>query len=198
VVLLDEIEKASTTLLNLFLQAFDEGWLTDGRGRRVYLSDAVVIMTSNLGAEYFRRVENPFGFRNSDVAVEDVRSDVMRELERRLSPEFRNRIDDVIVFAPLTRPEVSRIAQIHLDRIVATAAARGKDVRITPEAVDVIVREGYSMAFGARFLKRKIDDLVKIPLSQAWSSADRFQVVVVDGKVVVEPVGLDVRETVIC
>ena len=63
VVLLDEIEKASPALLNLFLQAFDEGWITDGRGRRVHLSDAVVIMTSNLGAEHFRRMETPFGFR---------------------------------------------------------------------------------------------------------------------------------------
>ena len=68
VVLLDEIEKASPSLLNLFLQAFDEGWITDGRGRRVYLSDAVVIMTSNLGAEHFRRIESPLGFRNADGA----------------------------------------------------------------------------------------------------------------------------------
>ena len=69
VVLLDEIEKASPSLLNLFLQAFDEGWITDGRGRRVYLSDAVVIMTSNLGAEHFRRLENPLGFRNAEVGA---------------------------------------------------------------------------------------------------------------------------------
>jgi ATP-dependent Clp protease ATP-binding subunit ClpC len=198
VVLLDEIEKASSSLLNLFLQAFDEGWLTDGRGRRVYLSDAVVIMTSNLGAEYFRRIENPFGFRNSDVAVDDVRADVIRELGRRLTPEFRNRIDDVIVFAPLTRPEVARIAQIHLDRIVATAAARGKQVHVTSDAIDVIVRDGYSMAFGARFLKRKIDDLVKIPLSQLWSTSDGFRVAVVDDRVVVEAIGIDLQQTVAC
>ena len=198
VVLLDEIEKASPSLLNLFLQAFDEGWLTDGRGRRVYLSDAVVIMTSNLGAEYFRRIENPFGFRNSEVAVDDVRADVMRELERRLTPEFRNRIDDVIVFAPLTKPEVARIAQIHLDRIVTTAAARGKHVHVTSDAVDVIVRDGYSMAFGARFLKRKIDDLVKIPLSQTWSASDQFRVAVVDDRVVVEPIESELRQTVAC
>src|SRR5687768_13971456 len=170
VVLLDEIEKASPALLNLFLQAFDEGWITDGRGRRVYLSDAVIIMTSNLGAEHFRRIENPFGFRTSDIGLDDVRGEVMRELERRLSPEFRNRIDDVIVFAPLTKDEVARIAQIHLDRIVATSKARGKQVEMTPEAVDSIVRDGYSLTYGARFLKRVIDEMVKIPLSQIWSS----------------------------
>jgi ATP-dependent Clp protease ATP-binding subunit ClpA len=198
VVLLDEIEKASPALLNLFLQAFDEGWLTDGRGRRVYLSDAVIIMTSNLGAEHFRRIENPFGFRNSDVGLDDVRGEVMRELERRLSPEFRNRIDDVIVFAPLTRNEVARIALIHLDRIVATAAAQGKGVEMTPEAVDAIVREGHSMTYGARFLKRVIDEVVKIPLSQIWSSADRFRVTVLAGRVVVEPQTATVEQLVVC
>jgi ATP-dependent Clp protease ATP-binding subunit ClpC len=188
VVLLDEIEKASPALLNLFLQAFDEGWLTDGRGRRAYLSDAVVIMTSNLGAQHFRRIENPFGFRTSEVGLSDVRSEVMRELERRLSPEFRNRIDDVIVFEPLTKDEVAGIARIHLDRIVSTAAARGKQVEITPAAVDLIVREGYSMTFGARFLKRVIDDRVKIPLSQVWSEGNRFRVTVVHGEISVEAV----------
>jgi ATP-dependent Clp protease ATP-binding subunit ClpC len=186
VVLLDEIEKASPALLNLFLQAFDEGWLTDGRGRRAYLSDAVVIMTSNIGAQHFRRVENPFGFRTSEAGLSDVKGEVMREVERRLSPEFRNRIDDVIVFAPLTKDEVGRIARLHLDRIVATSNARGKQVEITPSAIDAIVQEGYSMTYGARFLKRVIDDRVKIPLSLAWGSGDSFRVTVVDGVITVE------------
>jgi ATP-dependent Clp protease ATP-binding subunit ClpA len=186
VVLLDEIEKASPSLLNLFLQAFDEGWLTDGRGRRVYLSDAVIIMTSNIGAEHFRRMENPFGFRSGDVGVGDVRGEVLRELERRLSPEFRNRIDDVIVFAPLARDEVARIAGLHLDRLVATSTARGKHVEVTQEVLEAIVREGYSVTFGARFLKRVIDERVKIPLSQVWSEADHFRVTVVDGQVTID------------
>ena len=194
VVLLDEIEKASPALLNLFLQAFDEGWLTDGRGRRAYLSDAVVIMTSNIGAQHFRRMENPFGFRTADVSMGDVRGEVMRELERRLSPEFRNRIDDVIVFAPLMREEVARIARMHLDRIVVTSAARGKHVEITQAALDAIVQEGYSMTFGARFLKRVIDERVKIPLSLAWGAADFFRLDVVDGQITVETLG----DTVTC
>jgi ATP-dependent Clp protease ATP-binding subunit ClpC len=189
VVLLDEIEKASPALLNLFLQAFDEGWITDGRGRRVYLSDAVVIMTSNLGAQHFRKIENPLGFRNADVNVDEVRVDVMRELERRLSPEFRNRLDEAIVFAPLTPEEVARVATIHLDRLMATARARGKSIEVTPDALDAIVKEGYSLAYGARFLKRVIDDRVKIPLSQMWTSASEFRVSVVDDEVVVEAVG---------
>lgn len=197
VVLLDEVEKASPALLNLFLQAFDEGWITDGRGRRVYLSDAVVIMTSNLGAEHFRKLESPLGFRAGEAGLDDVRGEVLREVERRLSPEFRNRLDDVIVFSPLTRAEVARIARIHLDRVVAATVAGGKSVEITPEAVDVIVRDGYSMAYGARFLKRVIDDRVKIPLSQQWSSGGSFRVSVVDGAVVVAAVPAAI-ETVAC
>jgi ATP-dependent Clp protease ATP-binding subunit ClpA len=190
VVLLDEIEKASPSLLNLFLQAFDEGWITDGRGRRVYLSDAVVIMTSNIGAEHFRKIENPLGFRNADGGVDDVRGEVMRELERRLSPEFRNRLDEVIVFAPLTRDEAARVARIQLDRVIATAVARGKEVAVAPDALDEIVRQGHSLAYGARFLKRVIDDRVKIPLSQMWAGANRFRVGIANGEVVVEALEL--------
>jgi ATP-dependent Clp protease ATP-binding subunit ClpA len=186
VVLLDEIEKASPSLLNLFLQAFDEGWITDGRGRRVYLSDAVVIMTSNLGAEHFRRIESPLGFRKVDVGLDDVRGEVMRELERRLSPEFRNRLDDVIVFAPLTREEAAQVARIQLDRVIATAMSRGKELVITPDALDEIVRQGHSLAYGARFLKRVIDERVKIPLSRIWSQGARFRVTAVQGEIVVE------------
>ena len=96
VVLLDEVEKASPSMLNLFLQAFDEGWITDGRGKRVYLSDAIVIMTSNIGSEYFRKLTSPLGFCSKQVGVEQVQGEIMRELERRFTPEFRNRIDEVV------------------------------------------------------------------------------------------------------
>src|SRR5207253_1442015 len=84
VVLLDEIEKASPHLLNLFLQAFDEGWLTDGRGKRVYLSDAVVIMTSNIGSEHFRKLTSPMGFLSRRIGVEQVQGQIMWQLVRRL------------------------------------------------------------------------------------------------------------------
>src|SRR6185295_13252316 len=126
VVLLDEVEKASPSLLNLFLQAFDEGWLTDGRGKRVYLSDAVVIMTSNLGSEHFRKLTSPFGFRNRIMGVEQVQGEVMRELERRFSPEFRNRIDEVVLFAPLAEGEVREIAKHYLEKVVNALTKAGK------------------------------------------------------------------------
>ncbi len=175
VVLLDEVEKASPSLLNVFLQAFDEGWLTDGRGKRVYLSDAIVIMTSNLGAEHFRKLTSPLGFMNRKVGVDDVMSDINREMERKFSPEFRNRIDQVVVFQPLAHDEVRIIARNYIDHVTATLKRAGKAFTIEDEALERIVQEGYSMAYGARFLKRVIDDRIKLPLSQMWRDGNSFR-----------------------
>ena len=186
VVLLDEIEKASPNLLNLFLQAFDEGWMTDGRGKRVYLSDAIVIMTSNLGAEYFRKLTNPMGFLSRPVGIDEVQSDVHRELERRFPPEFRNRIDDVVIFAPLTRDEVREIARIELHDVGARMEKSGRTLHVSDDALEKIVEEGYSLAYGARFLKRLIDERVKLPVSQQWADGRAFEVTVdADGAIAV-------------
>jgi len=187
VLLLDEIEKATPTLLNLFLQAFDEGWLTDGRGKRVYLSDAIVIMTSNIGSEHFRKLTSPVGFRNQTVGVEQVQGEVMRELERRFPPEFRNRIDQVVLFAPLTSDEVREIAKHYLDKVTASLTKAGKTLQIDDSAIETIVEKGYNLAFGARFLKRYIDEHVKLPISARWKEGEHFSVRSRDGQIVVEP-----------
>ena len=93
--------------------SFDEGWLTDGRGRRVYLSDAIVIMTSNLGSDSFKKFEKPLGFgTKTSNDFRQVKKDVMKAAEARFSPEFRNRIDEIVVFSPLTMDEVKQIAQL--------------------------------------------------------------------------------------
>ena len=154
VVLLDEVEKASPSLLNLFLQAFDEGWLTDGRGKRVYLSDAVIIMTSNLGSEHFRKLTSSMGFRAGHMGVEQVEGEVFRELERRFSPEFRNRIDEVVLFGPLAHDEVREIAKHYLTQVTLALAKAGKTIQVNDDALELIVTKGYNIAFGARFLKR--------------------------------------------
>jgi len=187
VVLLDEVEKASPNLLNLFLQAFDEGWLTDGRGKRVYLSDAVVIMTSNIGSENFRKLTSPLGFLSHEVGVEQVQGEVMRELERRFPPEFRNRIDEVVLFAPLSRDEVREITRHYLQDVTLTLAKAGKAIDISDDALELLVTQGYSLAFGARFLKRVIDERIKLPISERWKEGNLFEVRVVDGEVVVKP-----------
>ena len=170
VVLLDEVEKASPSMLNLFLQAFDEGWVTDGRGKRVYLSDAIVIMTSNIGCEHFRKLTNPLGFYSKQVGIEQVEGDVQRELERRFSPEFRNRIDEVVIFSPLSKDEVRQIALQQIEKIERTMSESGRTLSVTPAALEEIVAEGYSLAYGARFLKRVIDSRIKLPVSQRWTA----------------------------
>jgi ATP-dependent Clp protease ATP-binding subunit ClpA len=189
VILFDEVEKASPSLLNLFLQAFDEGWLTDGRGKRVYLSDAIVIMTSNLGSEHFRKLTSPLGFRSGQVPVEQVQLDVNRELERRFPPEFRNRIDEVVVFQPLTQNEVREIALKYIDEITATLKRWNKSLAMEPEALEKLVQDGYSLAYGARFLKRVIDDRIKLPISQTWKDTRDFRVTLQDDRIAVETVG---------
>jgi ATP-dependent Clp protease ATP-binding subunit ClpA len=186
VVLLDEVEKASPSLLNVFLQAFDEGWLTDGRGKRVYLSDAIVIMTSNIGSEHLRKLTNPLGFLAQQVGIEQVQGGIMRELERRFAPEFRNRIDEVVLFAPLSRDDVREIAQQYLATIDRTLATAGKTFQIDDDALELLVTQGYSLAYGARFLKRVIDERVKLPISARWRESARFHVRARDGEVVVE------------
>jgi len=193
VVLLDEVEKASPHLLNLFLQAFDEGWLTDGRGKRVYLSDAVVIMTSNLGSECFRKLTNPLGFLQKEVSIDHVKGEVMRELERRFPPELRNRIDETVLFSPLAHDEVREIAKHYLAELESTLQRAGKRMTVSDAALEQLVATGYSLAYGARFLKRVIDEQIKLPISERWKECSNFDVVVLDGKLAVQNEGVTTR-----
>jgi ATP-dependent Clp protease ATP-binding subunit ClpC len=172
----------------LFLQAFDEGWMTDGRGKKVYLSDAIVIMTSNLGSENFKKYEKPLGFgRKSLGEVKQIKGEVMKAAEQRFTPEFRNRIDEIIIFSPLTMDEVREIARIYLNKLKKRMERQGKFVEVTEAAIDLLTEKGFSPAYGARFLKRHIDQMVKLPITNAWKTASRFLVEVEDGEVVVKP-----------
>src|SRR5919109_4509249 len=162
VLLLDEVEKASPYLMNLFLQAFDEGWMTDGRGKKVYLSDAIVIMTSNLGSESFKKYEKPLGFGTKTLGdIRAVKNEVMKAAEQRFSPEFRNRIDEIVVFSPLTMDEVKQIAQLYLSKLRRQMESQGRSLVISERALDSLTEKGYSTQYGARFLKRYIDEHVK-------------------------------------
>ena len=188
VLLLDEVEKASPYLMNLFLQAFDEGWMTDGRGKKVYLSDAIVIMTSNLGSENFKRYEKPLGFGQKSLGdIMQIRGEAMKAAETRFTPEFRNRIDEIIVFSPLTMDEVREIARLYLAKLKRNMENQGKIVEITDAAVDLLTEKGFSPAYGARFLKRHIDQKVKLPITNLWKAGMRFMVDAVDGEVTVTP-----------
>ena len=188
VLLLDEVEKASPYLMNLFLQAFDEGWMTDGRGKKVYLSDAIVIMTSNLGSESFKKYEKPLGFGQKTLGdVKQIKGEVMKAAETRFTPEFRNRIDEIVVFSPLTMDEVRDIARLYIGKLRRTMERQGKIVDITDAAVDLLTEKGFSPAYGARFLKRHIDQTVKLPITNQWKSSRKFTVDAREGEIVVEP-----------
>jgi ATP-dependent Clp protease ATP-binding subunit ClpA len=187
VLLLDEIEKASPYLLNLFLQAFDEGWLTDGRGKKVYLSDAIIIMTSNLGSENFKKYMKPLGFGTKTLAdVKQIEREVIKAAEDRFSPEFRNRIDEIVVFSPLTQDEVKQIAELYLNIIKRQMKHQGKQLEVSEEAIVFLVEKGFSPAYGARFLKRTIDELVKLPMTTRWNEADHFYVDFTGGELKIE------------
>jgi ATP-dependent Clp protease ATP-binding subunit ClpA len=174
--------------MNLFLQAFDEGWMTDGRGKKVYLSDAIVIMTSNLGSESFKRYEKPLGFGQKTLGeVKQIKGEVMKAAETRFTPEFRNRIDEIVVFSPLTMDEVRDIARIYLGKLTRKMESQGKRIEITDAALDMLTEKGFSPAYGARFLKRHIDQKVKLPITNEWKLGRSFVVDVEEGDIVVKP-----------
>ncbi|MBI4470457.1 MAG: ATP-dependent Clp protease ATP-binding subunit [Acidobacteria bacterium] len=192
VLLLDEIEKASSYLLNVFLQAFDEGWITDGRGKRVYLSDAIVILTSNLGSERFKRYLKPLGYApNNRADLVAIKREILKAADERFSPEFRNRLDEIIVFSPLSRPEVRRIAEMYVEQLRELMGRSQRTLIVTEAALDLIVDLGYSEAYGARFLKRTIDERIKLPITVAWKEGRDFRVEARDREFVITPVAGD-------
>jgi ATP-dependent Clp protease ATP-binding subunit ClpB len=162
VVLFDEIEKAHPEVFNVMLQILDDGRLTDSKGRTVDFRNTVIIMTSNVGSQYIHDFEH--GTKTS--AEEDVmRRNVEQELHRSFRPEFLNRLDDVIIFQALAFEDIKRIVSIQLDRLVALLGERRLSINLTDEAKEVLAREGFDTAFGARPLKRAIQKLVIDPLA---------------------------------
>jgi ATP-dependent Clp protease ATP-binding subunit ClpA len=143
-------------------------------------------MTSNIGSECFRKLTSPLGFYSRQVSVEQVHGEINRELERRFSPEFRNRIDEVVIFRPLTKDEVRDIALQQVEKIERSLSRSGRTLRVTPDAIEQLVTDGYSLAFGARFLKRVIDAKIKLPISQRWTEGEEFVVTARDGEIEID------------
>ena len=164
VVLFDEIEKAHPDVWNTLLQVLDDGRLTDGQGRTVDFKNTVIIMTSNVGSQYIRDVD--------DVDRPDVKAEIEGALRAAFKPEFLNRIDDIIVFHKLGRKELRVVVEIQLQRLYKLVADRGFSLELTPAALDLLVDEGYDPAYGARPLKRAIQRLVQDPLAKRIISGD--------------------------
>ncbi|MBB3209708.1 ATP-dependent Clp protease ATP-binding subunit ClpB [Rhodopirellula rubra] len=161
VILLDEMEKAHPDVFNILLQVLDDGRLTDGQGRTVDFTNAVIVMTSNVGSQVIQRVNDEGG------AEEEMRSAVQDALKARFLPEFLNRIDDIVIFHPLQQTQIRRIVELQLDDLRKRLAANGLSLELTEAAVDEIAAVGYDPAYGARPLKRVIQREVQNPLASA-------------------------------
>jgi ATP-dependent Clp protease ATP-binding subunit ClpB len=171
VVLFDEIEKAHPEVFNLFLQVFDEGRLTDGHGRTVDFRNTVIIMTSNVGSQYITDVDDP--------AM--IRERVLQALRERFRPEFLNRIDEIVIFHRLEREHLVQIVDIQLENVRDLLSAQDITLSVTRQATDLLVREGYDPAYGARPLKRVIqrqivDPLALMVIEGRLSEGDRVRV----------------------
>jgi len=168
VLLLDEIEKAHPDVFNILLQILEDGRLTDSQGRTVDFRHAIVIMTSNIGAQEIAR-NTPLGFAVSDdetgISYDDMKNRIMGELKKVFRPEFLNRIDDVIVFHKLQREEIKQIIELLLLRIRHSMAERELQLDLTEEAKDMLVEKGWDPAMGARPLRRAIQRYIEDPLA---------------------------------
>ncbi len=205
VVLLDEIEKAHPEIFNVLLQILDDGRLTDAQGRTVDFKNTVLIMTSNVGAPQIERDAPVLGFRattderaEQQRVYERMRNLVMEELKRTFRPEFLNRIDEIIVFRPLTREQMHAIVGILLERVRRELRGQGMEIEFTKALCELLVQEGFDPQYGARPLRRAIQRLVEDPLSDEllrgrFRQGDHVVADVRDGKVVFEkrrePVG---------
>jgi ATP-dependent Clp protease ATP-binding subunit ClpC len=167
VLLLDEIEKAHPDVFNILLQILEDGRLTDAQGRTVDFRNAIVIMTSNVGAAEIAK-NTGIGFTVGDetgVTYEDMKIRIMGELKKVFRPEFLNRIDEVIVFHKLTKEEITEIVELLLKRIRESLAERELSLNLSGEAADFLVEKGWDPAMGARPLRRAIQRYIEDPLA---------------------------------
>ncbi|MBS1546885.1 MAG: AAA family ATPase, partial [Bacteroidetes bacterium] len=174
VVLLDEIEKAHPDVWNVLLQVLDDGRLTDNKGRVVNFKNTIIIMTSNIGSDIIQENYEKIDDRNHDEVLRKTRDQVMELLRKSVRPEFLNRIDEVIMFEPLSRKDVREIVKIQLDALMKKLAER--DMLLTPseELVDHIAHTGYDPQFGARPIKRMIQKELLNELSR-WIIEGKVQ-----------------------
>ena len=172
VVLLDEVEKAHPDVFNMLLQIMEEGRLTDSFGRHVDFRNVVMIMTSNIGADLIKGGNTPFGLRGKGKGTEDeqsyekMKTTLMKEIERYFRPEFIGRLDDVIVFRPLNKEHLTSIVELELNKVTKRLTNHGLRLELTPEAKEFLIDKGTSADFGARPLRRAIEQHIEDPLSE--------------------------------
>ena len=169
VVLFDEIEKAHPDVFNILLQVLDDGRLTDNKGRTVNFKNTIIIMTSNLGSQFIQSKLEGLAASGAerDRAVEEAKEGVMELLKKTIRPEFLNRIDDIIMFSPLTEPEIRQIVRLQIDAIVRRLQSQEVSLMVDESAVSLIASAGFDPEFGARPVKRALQRLLLNDLSRA-------------------------------
>jgi len=203
VILLDEIEKAHYDVFNILLQIFDDGHLTDAKGRRVDFRNSIIVMTSNAGAELIKR-DMSVGFAahidgegKQQLEYEKMKEKVLGEMKKIFRPEFLNRIDATVVFHALNKVHIRQIVDLMLNQVIASLGEKNVTLEVTDAARDFIGNKGYDPVFGARPLRRTIQNLVEDQLSEAllrgeFLPGDTVVVDCIDEKIVIKPL---VKET---
>ena len=170
VVLFDEIEKAHPDVFNILLQVLDDGRLTDNKGRTVNFKNTIVIMTSNMGSgliqQRFEQLARQSESERTRI-VEQTKTDVLDMLKKNIRPEFLNRIDDIIMFEPLSRPQIEQIVRLQVEGISRLLASQGVTLQVSDEAVSLVAEAGFDPEFGARPVKRALQRLLLNDLSKA-------------------------------
>jgi ATP-dependent Clp protease ATP-binding subunit ClpC len=201
-ILLDEIEKAHYDVFNILLQIFDDGHLTDAKGRRVDFRNSIIVMTSNAGAELIKR-DMSLGFAahvegegKQQVEYEKMKEKVLGEMKKSFRPEFLNRIDATVVFHALNKEHIRQIVDLMLNQVATSLEEKNITLEVTDEAKDFIGNKGYDPVFGARPLRRTIQNLVEDPLSERllrgeFLPGDTVNVDCVEDKIVMEPLVKD-------
>ena len=166
VVLFDEIEKAHPDVFNILLQVLDDGRLTDNKGRTVNFKNTIVIMTSNLGSQYIQQEFENLNAQNRDTIISDTKQKVMEMLKKTIRPEFLNRIDETIMFLPLTKQEIAQVVTLQMNAVKKMLEPQGFTLNVTDAAIQYLADAGFDPEFGARPVKRAIQRLVLNDLSK--------------------------------
>ena len=166
VVLFDEIEKAHPDVFNILLQVLDDGRLTDNKGRTVNFKNTIIIMTSNLGSQYIQAQFAGITPDNRDHVIADTKTKVMDMLKKTIRPEFLNRIDETIMFLPLTKPEIAQVVTLQMNAVKKMLEPQGFTLNVSPAAISLLADEGFDPEFGARPVKRAIQRMVLNDLSK--------------------------------
>jgi len=163
-ILLDEIEKAHPDVFNILLQILEDGRLTDAKGRTASFKNAILILTSNVGSDIIAK-EASLGFIEGEEGKEDLKDKVMSALKDNFRPEFLNRIDDIIIFNYLGRPEIKKIVDLQLNNIADRFNQKGIDIKVTEKAKEFLAEKGFDQNLGARPLKRVLQKMILDPLA---------------------------------